>query len=141
MAKNDGPIPFSTIVGKTKMAAKTLDEVREKGVTFDLDIEQTPPEVEMDVLVDVDIEAEKLKAENCPYWEYEEFVGSFEFKDLENEYKEPLIDLLWSFRHVFHNEKHNEQFRKGLRMKPINIERIPGASPKKEKFGKSARRN
>ena len=92
-AKSDGPIPFSTIVGKTKMAAKTLDEVREKGVTFDLNIEQTPPEVEMDVLVDVDIEAEKLKAENCPYWEYEEFVGSFEFKDLENVYKQPLTDL------------------------------------------------
>ena len=67
------PIPLSTIVGKSKMAARTLDEIREKGVTFDLDIEQTPPEVEMDILVDVDIEAEKLKAENCPYWEYDEF--------------------------------------------------------------------
>ena len=42
-------------------------------------------------------------------------------------------NLLWSFRHVFHNTECLEQFHEGIRVPPVKIERIPGAIPRKEK--------
>ena len=43
-------------------------------------------------------------------------------------------DLLWSFRHVFFNERTPQQFREGIRMRPVKFDRLPDRQPRKEKL-------
>ena len=55
------PIPFSTIVNKRQLPTQTIEDCRERGVKFDLDAEQPPPEVMMERLEKIDVEAERKK--------------------------------------------------------------------------------
>ena len=137
-APTSGPdeeaVKFSTLVGRDKVDAATLDRCRDKGVEFDLDIEQPPPEVEVELIDDVDIEGEAAKAKDCPYWtDREAFLAKFNLKDMQEEHVPKVQDLLWKFRHVFYNESTPQQFHLGIKAKPIKIERKPGMTPRKEK--------
>ena len=62
------------------------------------------------------------------------FFGEFNFKDIESDSLEQVKSLLWSFRHVFYNEKTPEQFRKGVKITPIKIRQKPGETARKQKL-------
>ena len=117
-----------------KLGPDKLHECREKGVDFDLTIEAGRPDVpEFDVPDHIDVEKERERAET-PYWpSREKFVGQFNYKEMEGNLIPCVQNLLWSFRHVFHNTECPEQFHEGIRVPPVKIERIPGAIPRKEK--------
>ena len=129
------PVPFSSIVGVGKVSPEVMEKCHRDGVEFDLKLQHEKPEVEIELLDDVDIEAEKKKAESCIYWpDREEFLSKFNFKDIEDSLLPRIHDLLWSFRHCFFNEQFPEQFRQGIKMKPVVVNALPGKSPKKEKI-------
>ena len=80
---------------------------------------------------EVNIAAECAKGDSCPYWKEgkEEFLSNFNLQDLDTVYV-PRVNELYSFRHVFHDERHPEQFRKGIKMAPLVIKRVPGKTPR-----------
>ena len=129
------PVPFSSLVGKNKVGDDVLDRCRRDGIDFDLQLDdKNGPDVEMEILEDIDIEAERKKADDCPYWKDEDsFFSEFNFKDLAQEHLDPLKELLFSFRHIF-DSSDPAQFRQGINMKPIEIKLKPGMTPKKHKL-------
>ena len=108
-------MPFLSLVGQNKVNDVLLDRCRRDGIDFDLQLDdKNELDVEIQLLDDVDIEAEKKKANDCPYWkDKESFFSEFNFKDTAEEHLEPLKDLLWSFRHIF-DSSNPLQFRKGV---------------------------
>merc|ERR1712074_488328 len=129
------PVPFSSLVGKNKVGDDVLDRCRRDGIDFYLQLDdKNGPDVEMEILEDIDIEAERKKADDCPYWkDKESFFSEFNFKDLAQEHLDPLKELLFSFRHIF-DSSDPAQFRQGINMKPIEIKLKPGMTPKKHKL-------
>ena len=82
----------------------------------------------------IDIEAEKLKSENCPFWtDKTAYFGGFDLSEFTEEELPHIQDLLWAFRHCFYNPDHPEMFQKHVDIKPIKIETLPGVRPKKDK--------
>ena len=130
------PQKFLDLHSRNKVDDKTLHKCRRDGIKFDMEIEQEPLDCDdyIEMIDDVNIEKEKAKAKDCPYWpDREAFLSEFNFKDLEGGTKSEVQDLLWDFKHIFFNEKTPEQFQPGIKCKPIKIETLPGAVPKKEK--------
>ena len=103
---------------------------------MDLSLLQPIPEVDMEMVSDVDIEFEKTKAETCPYWPSKEvFLNSFNLEHLAGEELKRVRSLLLCFRHTFYNSDFPEQFKKGVQhIQPIKIPRRPGLMPKKERL-------
>ena len=128
------PAKFSDLVGVHKLDQETFDQCRTHGIDMDYKIEQIEPNVEVTEIKEPDYNAERKKAENCPYWpDREKFLKKFELSHMDNETKEKVEKLLWAYRHIWYAEEHPEQFRAGLQnVKPVKIERIPGAIPRKE---------
>ena len=133
---NDQPaVLFSSLIGRDKVDNETLERCCEVGVDFDLQLAQSPPDLGVELMEEVDIDAERAKADSCPYWKEgkEEFLSNFNLKDSDSEYVSRVNELLYSFCHVFHDERHPEQFRKGIKMAPLVIKRVPGKTPRKQR--------
>ena len=128
------PVLFSEILGKNKVDHEVLERCHESGVEMDVDLPQPPPEVEVELLDDIDIEAERAKSLISPYWkDKDEFLSQFNLKSLDAALVPRVQKLLWDFKHVFHDEREPTQFHKGMKTKPIVINRVPGKTPRKEK--------
>ena len=126
---------FSSLIRQGKVSDELLLKARENGIDFDLSTDSSHPDIVMDILDDVDIDAEMKKAEACVFWpDKDEFLSQFNFKDINRLYLPRLQDLLWSFRHIFYNEKTPDQFQTHLRIRPIKIDLLPGACPRREKM-------
>ena len=134
--KEDEPVKMSKIINQNKVDNDTLDKCRRNGIDFDLNIEVKPqftppftPPTEP-----INIEEEKKKSANCPYWPDEaEFQAQFKLEEMDQESETKLRELLSSFKHIFANEKYPEQFKKGILIDPIKVTTIPGAKePKPE---------
>ena len=134
--KQESPQLFSNLHSRNKVDDDTLHKARRDGIIFDMEIEQEPLDCDdyIEMIDDVDIDQERAKSKDCPFWpDREAFLSEFNFKDLEGGTKSEVEDLLWDFKHIFYNEKTPEQFKPGIKCKPIKIETLPGAIPKKEK--------
>ena len=129
---SSSPVPFSELIGQNKVEAAKLDKCRRDGINFDLKLDEPECQVEMELINDVDFEAEASKAESCPYWpDRDHFLSQFNFKDCPEEYLPRLHHILWSYRHTFYNESTPMMFRQGIKAKPIDIKLAPGKIPKK----------
>ena len=108
-------LPFSSLHRINKLDANILHRMRKDGANFDLSLPQPLPEVDMEMVEDVDIEFEKTKSKTCPYWPSEEkFINSFNLKHLQGAELERVKTLLLSFKHTFYNSDFPEQFKKGV---------------------------
>ena len=128
-----GPVLFSDLVGVNKHEQAIFDQCREYGVQMDYDLEQTRPNVHVNEIKEPDYKAERLKAEQCPYWpDKAKFLEQFELSHIDAETRVKIEELLWAYRHIWYADDHPEQFRKGLQnCQPVIIRRIAGAIPKK----------
>ena len=106
------------------------------GINMDLSLPQPIPEVDMEMVSDVDIEYEKTKAKTCPYWpSEEEFINSFNLEHLEGEELGRVKTLLLSFKHTFYNSDFPEQFKEGVKhIQPMKLTRRPGFNAKEGTF-------
>ena len=84
----DEPVKMSDIINNNKCSNQTLEKCRKNGMKCDLKIEVephftppfTPPSEP------IDIEEEKKKSTNCPYWtNEEEFQKQFKLEELDEE--------------------------------------------------------
>ena len=128
------PVKFSTLINKGRVDHNVLKKCYADGIEFDLKADKKEPEIEMEILVDVDVEAEKKKAEKCPYWAYDEFFENFNLDGISQELLPRVKALLWSFRHIFYNNKHPEMFRRGAKLTPVKIEQLPGTTLRKQRM-------
>ena len=129
------PVKFSSIVDRNRLTLEELADCRERGIEIDVPLRPTAADADVDIIEDVDIEFEKKKADQCPFWEdKQEFLDNFNMKDMDEKLKLQVCDLLWSFRHVFHNPAHPSQFHEGIRCKPIVVDRIEGKTPPRGKY-------
>ena len=118
-----------------KCSEETLERVHEHGIDFDLNISAPPPDVEVEIIEDVDVEAQSAKSASCLYWtDKKAFLDQFNLKDMDEKNIPGMNDLLWIFRHCFFNVLTLSQFHEGIRCKPIKIKRLPGVTPRKEKM-------
>ena len=91
--------------------------------------------MDLEIVEDVDVEAERAKSKSCPFWpDKEYFYAQFNFKDLPESDAERIKSLLWDFKHCFYNEQFPQQFAAGLKMRPVKIDRLPDSQPKREKL-------
>ena len=128
-------VPFSTLINRPKVSNEELEKCRKDGIIFDLPLDQKPPQVEVPELENFDIESERQKAESCPYWtDKSAFIEQFNLSHMDQSVRLRIEDLLWEWKHVFYNQDTPAQFKEGIKMKPVKIERIPGLTPRKEKY-------
>ena len=102
---------------------------------FDLQLQQPEPEVMIEKLTKIDVEAEIRKNREVEYWpDKDYFLSKFPgLAEIDPKYRPLATELLYSFRHIFYNNDRPDQFRQGINMQPIKIERLPGLKPRKEK--------
>ena len=66
-ADDSTPVKLSRLVGVGKVPAEELQRTYRNGVSIDLEMESSLPQVNLPSPTSIDIEAEKKKAENCKY--------------------------------------------------------------------------
>ena len=135
LTSSPAPIPLSSIVDRGRLPADEISAIRDNGIEFDLRLRHNEPQLTMKRITKIDVEKEKNKTRKTEYWpDKEAFFNEFPcLKDIPAQYIETAKDLLYSFRHIFFNEKTPDQFRQGINISPIIMDRVPGKVPKKEK--------
>ena len=130
------PIPFSSIVGGGKVTAETRQQCIDRGIRFDMDLPTQPPDIQMEVITEVNVDEEKLRGAGTKFWpDRETFLNQFDFSDVPTTVLERLKDLLWDFSFIFFNTSRPDQFRSGIRgLKPIKVEKLPHLTPRKQKL-------
>ena len=115
-----------------------MQNAYQQGIDCDLQTDQQPVNIEMPIIDKIDeafIQKEKDKAEKLNFWKDSETLASqFAFPEDKLDHKQQSDDLLWDFRHIWTNEEHPEQFKKGINIPPIKIERLPNSHPKRHKL-------
>ena len=127
------PVPLSTLQGQNKPSEQLMKQFYENGVLMDIPVEVNVPKIDMDQ-PEIDIEAEKQKSKDCPFWtDKEEYLKGFDLSEF-NEQELPYVkSLLWDFKHTFMNNDTPQMFRQPINIKPIKIETLPGIRPRKDK--------
>ena len=128
-------VPFSSLINRDKVDNATLAKARDEGITIDVEVDCKLADVDLEIVEDVDVEAERAKSKSCPFWpDKDHFFGQFNFKDLPESEVKRIKSLLWDFKHCFYNEQYPQQFAAGLKMRPVKIDRLPDSQPKREKL-------
>ena len=115
-----------------------MHDAYEKGIKTDLEIRQNPTIIDMPVIDNLDdafVASEKEKAPNLDFWDsHSHLCDSFAYDEVPADAKPEVEDLLYDFRHTFTNDDRPEQFRRGIQIPEIKIERLPDSHPKKHKL-------
>lgn len=94
--KNVSPIKLSSIINKNKIDNETMQKCRENGIIFDLEIEtkhESTPSFSREA-EKIDVEEEKKRSINCPYWtDKSEFKSQFQLEELDEESEIKMKDL------------------------------------------------
>ena len=127
----EGPIKFTELINRNKVPPEALIKCMKDGI--EMDLEMNVPEADIGINEDpIDVEEERRRNRNCPYWpSREEFLAHFDFSSVEERYLEETKQLLWDFRGAFFNEAKPEMFRRGINMAPIEIKMKKGMEPTK----------
>ena len=130
------PIPLSSLVNRGRLPDDVVEACRENGVDCDLQLRHKQPEVLIERIKNIDVQREINKVREKEYWpDYDHFIDQFPcLNDLEPHHRSKAASLLYSFRHTFFNPDYPEQFRPGIRMTPVKIDRVAGMTPRKEKI-------
>ena len=82
-----------------------------------------------------DVEWEKSKTGQIEFWpDIDEFFDEFPFfNEIPAQYIEMAKDLLYSLCHIFFNANRPDQFRQGINILLIKMDRLPGKVLTKEK--------
>ena len=134
-SKSASPIPLSSLVDRGRLPASEIANCRENGIQFDLHLQHQQPKLIMKKIAKIDVEREISKKRKEEYWpDKNAFLSEFPcLKDIPSKYVEKAENLLYSFRHVFFNPDRPDQFRRGINITPIKMDRVPGKIPRKEK--------
>ena len=77
------------------MDTNLIEKCHRDGVDFDLSLDNVEPEVDVELIDDVDVEKERRKSEACPYWtDKNAFLSEFNFKDISTDHLSRVEDLL-----------------------------------------------
>ena len=126
----DGPVPLSTLVDNGRVPDEQLERMRTEGVEMDLSTSFPTARMDLPENVEIDIEEEKKKAAACIYWDdKDQLLSRFNLKDVSEEVGKQLGDLMYDFRHVFHNTEKDAQMKEGIRIPPIEIAIDPSVPP------------
>ena len=130
------PIPLSSLVNRGRLPPEMVEACRDRGVNCDLQLQHKPPVVLMKKIKKIDVERELKKHRKDEYWpDKEEFLSQFPcLEELQQQHRQKAEDLLYSFRHIFFNPSTPQQFKRGMNITPVKMDRVPGAVLKKEKI-------
>ena len=134
-SSSPAPIPLSSVVDRGRLPADEIAACMDNGVKFDLHLHHREPRLTMKRIKKIDVEREKNKPRKEEYWpDKNAFFEQFPcLKEIPAQYVDKAKDLLYSFRHIFFNPDRPDQFRKGINITPIVMNRVPGKVPRKEK--------
>ena len=131
-AENE-PVLLSELKGNNKPSDELMQKFYKNGVKMDIPIVQNIPSVEIED-TEINIEEEREKSKNCPYWNNrEEYLSGFDFSDFKEEEMEYAKNLMYDFRHTFYNTETPQQFQSAIKIEPVQIKLIPGIHPRKDK--------
>ena len=107
-----GPVLLSSLVDCGRVPDEQLHRRRTRGVEMDLQTEFPTAKMDLPKDVEIDIEVEKKKSASCVYWEDKDhLLTKFNLSDVSEEVGVQLGDLMYDFRHIFHNVDGNEQIQ------------------------------
>ena len=117
-----GPVPLSELVEVNKVTNEVLNRVHGEGVKVDLELDVPSPNVCLDFDASVDVAKEASRSDGCEFWpDRDAFLSQFRLEVNDDETESKLKEMLWSYRHVFINERFPHQFHEGIRVPPITI--------------------
>ena len=127
---SDGkPVNFSELVDINKVDNEKFQKCLKDGIAIDLDFSTPEPDIGIDD-TPVDIEKEKKRSEGCDFWpDRKEYLEMFDMSAVDDDLKEEVSELLWSFRHIMMNESRPDMFHRGVEMAPIKINLQQNAAP------------
>ena len=107
-----GPVPLSSLVDCGRVPDEQLHRMRSNGVEMDLQTDFPTAKMDLPKDVEIDIEVEKKKSASCIYWEDKDhLLTKFNLNDVSKEVGIQLGELMYDFRHIFHNVDGNEQIQ------------------------------
>ena len=127
---SDGkPVNFSELVDINKVDNEKFQKCLKDGIAIDLDFSTPEPDIGIDD-TPVDIGKERKRSEGCDFWpDRAEYLKMFDMSAVDDELKNEVSDLLWSFRHIMMNESRPDMFHRGVEMAPIKINLQKNSAP------------